>query len=626
MKNTMNIQDILAENEQRKAALARDRYDPLTGVGCCGERLETGGNLVPRSVIDGNPLYAMMSPQQQERLRIVEDFEFWCARCVTIRDKMSGRSIPFVLNRPQRRLLAVMEEQRTAGKPVRVILLKARQWGGSTLVQMYLAWMQMVRHKGWNSLICGHLHATSKSIKRMYNLMLRRYPEELLDEDNGMKLRFTKLEGQPNVQQIEARECLVITGSARSEDAVRGYDISLAHLSEVAFWKESAMHCPDDVVRSVCGSIALKPETVIVLESTANGVGDFFHDEWLRANGGSSDKVPVFVPWYEIGIYHLPVEDAQALWEQMDDYEHELWNDGRTLEQINWYHSKRREYRCHALMMAEYPSSASEAFSTSGHHVFSREELDELEKTCPPAPMAAGEMVADGVSGELAKKNVRFGMASNGLLKVWEMPVKQAPQSVNYMVVVDVGGRSKGSDYSVIAVWCVPRHGIVPSIVAQWRGHIDHDQLAIKAMQIAEFYHKALLVIESNTLTNEAARAGESDFILEKLSRIYGKVYQRGKFKLGFHTNVKTKSKAVAELIATVRKHEYIERDIEAVNEMRVYEEHNGHYGAQQGRHDDILMTRAIGLYLIKDKNVFSDNTLPPDPSEMSCDAFFHSY
>ena len=53
------------------------------------------------------------------------------------------------------------------GRPVRVILLKARQWGGSTLVQMYLAWMQLVRHQGWNSLICGHLHATSKGIKRM---------------------------------------------------------------------------------------------------------------------------------------------------------------------------------------------------------------------------------------------------------------------------------------------------------------------------------------------------------------------------------------------------------------------------------------------------------------------------
>jgi len=601
-----SIEDVLAENQRRRAALDDDNYDPLTGAGCQGDRVQVGACMLPRAVLDNHPSYPSMPPLQQERLRIVEDFEYWCARCVTIRDKISARCIPFVLNRPQRRLLQVMEQQRTAGKPVRVILLKARQWGGSTLVQMYLAWMQMVRHRGWNSLICGHLHATSKSIKRMYNLMLRHYPRQLLDDDDGQEqqLRFAKLEGQSNVQQIEARDCLVITGSARSEDAVRGYDIAMAHLSEVAFWKASAMHNPDDVVRSVCGSIALKPDTVIVLESTANGVGDYFHDEWLRANMGSSDKVPLFVPWYEIGIYRLDVGDPQALWDAMDDYERTLWHDGRTLEQINWYHNKRREYRDHGLMMAEYPTTASEAFATSGHHVFDRNELDNLADGCPLSPLAVGDMVADGVCGELAKENVRFVPSATGLLKVWEMPERQSPQPVKYMVVVDVGGKSAGSDYSVIAVWRLGDTTTLPAIVAQWRGHILHDLLAIKAMQMALFYNRALLVVESNTLTNEAARAGHSEYILANLSRLYGNLYQRDKHKYGFHTNARTKSMAVTALVAAVHRQGYIERDVEAVNEMRCYEEHNGQYAARQGKHDDILMTRAIGLLLLEDRKL----------------------
>ena len=615
--NTIN--KIIIENERRKAVLANDRYDPLTGVGCCGTRVEVAGCRVPKLLLDQNPDYSMMEPLQQQRLRIVEDFEFWCARCVTIRDKMSGRSVPFVLNRPQRRLVAVMEGQRMAGQPVRIILLKARQWGASTLVQMYLAWMQMVRHKGWNSIICGHKHTSSKSIKRMYNTLLRHYPREMLDEEDADKLRFSKLEGQPNVQQIEARDCLVITGSSLSEDAARGYDLSMAHLSEVAFWKDSAMHDPDDVVRSVCGSVTLKPETVIVLESTANGVGSFFHDEWLRAKSGSSDKEAVFVPWHEIGIYQREVVDAQALWEVMDKYEHALWDDGCTLEQINWYHSKRREYRSHELMMAEYPTSDSEAFATSGHHVFAREDLDRLAQECPLAPMAVGEVQGDAIEGKRARENVRFVRSSSGLLKVWEMPVTHSPSPVRYLTVVDVGGRSEDSDYSVIAVWRVGDGFSKPSIVAQWRGHIDHDQLAIKAMQVAVFYNKALLVVESNTLTNEAAREGESDYILEGLRPIYGNIYQRKNGKLGFHTNVKTKSKAVAVLIAAVREGSYVERDIEAVNEMRCYEEHNNRYGASPGKHDDILMTRAIGLYLIKEEDVFPSCTTP-NPESLMCD------
>ena len=614
MNSTLyNIEEILAENERRKAVLAADLYDPLTGTGCHGDRIETDGCRIPREVLARCPDYLSLPPLERERWRIQEDFEYWSVRCVTIKDKLSGRNVPFVLNRPQRRLLAVMEDQRRAGKPVRVILLKARQWGGSTLVQMYLAWMQLVRHRGWNSLICGHLHVTSKSIKRMYNLLLRHYPRELLPDGNE-PLRFTKLEGQPNVQQIAGRECLVLTGSSRSEDTARGYDIAMAHLSEVAFWQSSAMHSPDEVVRSVCGSVALEPETVIVLESTANGVGDYFHDEWLRAQMGRSDKVPMFVPWREIGIYTLDVDDPLALWQDLDEYERELWDDGCTLEQINWYHHKRREYREHEMMMAEYPTSDSEAFATSGHNPFPREHLDYPEEGCTQRPVLVGDIQADGQSGEEAKRNIHLVKASNGLLKVWELPERHTAVKTCYMVVVDVGGRAESSDFSVVAVWRLKTSDRKAAIVAQWRGHIDHDELAWKAMQLAKYYNNAWLVVESNTLTNEAARAGESDYILERVNRVYGWVYQRAPRKFGFHTNVKTKRKAVTALIAALRDGTYIERDQEAVNEMRCYEEHNGRYGARPGKHDDILMTRAIGLYLMDDRRV-NPCAAPPDHS-----------
>ena len=606
MENTLyNINEILEENSRRHAQLAADRYDPLTGVGCWGDRVEVAGTLVPRAVLERHPDYLTLDAVARDKARIEEDFEFWCVRCATVKDKMSGKNVPLVPNRPQRRLIAIMEGQRTASLPVRVILLKARQWGGSTLVQMYMAWMQLVRHTGWNSLICGHLHVTSKSIKRMYNLLLRHYPRELLDdtESDGVP-RFAKLEGQPNVQQITARDCLVLTGSSRSEDAARGYDIAMAHLSEVAFWKDSAMHSPDDLIRSVCGSVALKPETVIVLESTANGVGDYFHDEWLRAQLGKSDKAPLFVPWHEIAIYTHKIDDPLALWNEMDEYEHKLWEDGCTLEQINWYHAKRKEYRCHELMMAEYPSNESEAFTLSGHNPFAREHLDRLEKGCHVPPLLVGDIQADGESGLSAKQNIRLVRASNGELKVWELPERGGPVKVRYFVVVDVGGRAESSDYSVIAVWRQRMSSRPAAIVAQWRGHIDHDRLGWKAMQLAIFYNEALLVVESNTLTNEAARAGESEYILERVYRFYGLIYKRDGKQLGFHTNVKTKCEAITALIKALRDGSYVERDIDAVNEMRDYQVNNGRYEARAGKHDDILMTRAIGLLVMDDPRV----------------------
>jgi hypothetical protein len=448
----------------------------------------------------------------------------------------------------------------------------------------------------------------------MYNLLLRHYPRELTDAADGSDEppRFTKLEGQTNVQQITSRDCLVLTGSSRSEDTARGYDISMAHLSEVAFWQASAMHRPEDVVRSVCGSVVLKPDTVIVLESTARGVGDYFHEEWLRSQQGLSDKAPLFVPWFEIEMYRHRVDDVKALWEAMDQYDHELWNRGCSLEQINWYHLKRKEHQTQAQMMAEYPTTPTEAFTATGNNPFDPEHLDRLEQDCVREPLLIGDIHADGQEGVEAKVNIRLVAASHGMLKVWEYPERNTPVQVCYMVVVDVGGRTPDSDYSVIAVWRLRGMSRQRAIVAQWRGHIDHDMLAWKAMQLAVFYNNAILVVESNTLTNEAARAGQSEYILQAVDKVYGKVYRREGGRLGFHTNVKTKSKAVAALIGALRDGSYIERDIEAVNEMRSYQDHNGRYAAPPGKHDDILMTRAIGLLLIQQRRVVGSETMPP--------------
>lgn len=300
--------------------------------------------------------------------RYVENFELWCAECVTVTDKLTGASVPFVLNAPQRRVAGIMEEQRLAGKPIRMILLKARQWGGSTLVQMYMAWMQLVRHRGWNSLICGHVKDASANIRGMFSLLLRNYPDGLKGE-KPKEFSFSPYEGSRNINYIPARECRVTVASALAANSVRGGNYQMAHLSEVAFWGEGDDETAAKTVRSIAGSVALEPETLVVMESTADGEDNFFHDEWCRAVAGRSDKTPVFVPWYEIEIYRRPFTDddeRRRLSEEMDDYERSLLSlDGVSYEGINWYHHKRREYATHEQMMAEYPTTPDEAFTAS---------------------------------------------------------------------------------------------------------------------------------------------------------------------------------------------------------------------------------------------------------------------
>lgn len=294
-----------------------------------------------------------------------EDFERWCRDCVRISDKLTGASVPFVLNRPQRRLADEMESQRRSGKPIRIILLKARQWGGSTVVQMYMAWMQLVRHKGWNSLICGHVKDASATIRGMYSQLLREYPAELKGE-KVKDFSFSPFEGSRNINYIAARDCRVTIASAVAANSARSGNYQMAHLSEVAFWGEGEQEVAERTVRTIAGSVAMEPDTLVVMESTADGEDNFFHEEWVRAVSGKSDKKAVFVPWYDIEIYRKKVDDRESLISNLDDYERNLLTiEGVDIEAVNWYHHKRKEYTSHEQMMAEYPTTADEAFQAS---------------------------------------------------------------------------------------------------------------------------------------------------------------------------------------------------------------------------------------------------------------------
>lgn len=604
---------ILEENRRRNEALCQ-HYDTRRGIGCAGSRTPIrlsdfdGEVFVPSQMLSDEHYLDNMSWSDHAMLRIRYDFEFWCAECVTIKDKTSSRNIAFKPNAPQRRIIAELEKMRCSQRPIRLIMLKARQWGGSTLIQIYMAWMQIVMHKQWNSLICGHLKDTSASIKGIYGRLLANYPKAYSSDG---KMAFRPFEKSHNVSEISGRQCLVAVGSSESQEAIRGYDIAMAHLTEVAFWRSTPQKSPDSLIRSVCGSVALIPDSIIVLESTANGVGNFFHTEWLRSKAGLSDKVAVFVPWYEIEIYRQHVSDPEKLWNSLDDYEHGLWNNGLTLEMIQWYHLKRKEYSSHSLMKAEYPSNDLEAFALSGRMVFDAVLLDRLRRDCIP-PRLVGELQGNAESGSHCLEGLHMVESQTGMLKVWKKPDKVSASSKNrYIVVVDVGGRSDNADFSVIAV--IDRLSFCgkPEVVAQWRGHIDHDRLAWKAAQIAKWYNDGYLVIESNTLETDHSKNVGGRFVLDSLASSYRNLYTRSAksrmgdadSRYGFHTNTITKPCAIYELIRQVRDALYIEHDSDAIDEMSWFEMKSASvFGAMSGRHDDILITRAIAFYVILEK------------------------
>lgn len=664
---TKAILDIIKENERRNAVVYAP-FNPISGFGSVGERKKV--------VIDDFPVSTQYLPVEmmkvplvkkilkygsieaflenigtteedfeQDRKKVIEqfvrirykhDFPFWAAMLVYIKNKGGGEDVLFRLTRPQRRFVERLERLRKAGKPIRIVLLKARQWGGSTTSQLYMAWLQLVHKVGLNSLIIAHQGAGSDEIKDMFDRMIKAYPVEMLHrlgeayDENEPKLVGVGKSG--SIHRVPQRNCKIKIGTAERPDSCRGGDYNLVHLSEVGLWKVTDGKKPEDIVRSACSGVLLRPYTMIVYESTANGTGNFFQKEYDDAKNGRSQFEAMFVSWFDIEQYSLPIVDimqfATKLYLNRDNdnvmssreesgrYLWWLWNRGATLEAINWYIQERAKYTEHALMAAEFPSDDVEAFVHSGTRVFDKYRIEALRPSCR-APRYVGEVYADGDEGADALKNLRFAVDKQGQLHIWEMPEIYDDEIVKnrYLTIVDVGGRSSKADYSVITV--IDRlfmaDGGKPVVVAQWYGHCDIDILAWKAAQIAAFYDNSLLVIESNTLeTHDKERSvdgDQSEFILNQIKDVYPNLYARKQSeadireglpkKYGFHTNIATKPMIISTLVKVIRENMYVERDARCLDEYLCYEKKpNGSFGAIVGKHDDLLMTRAIGMHI----------------------------
>lgn len=660
------IAAIIRENKQRNAKI-KAVFNPITGKNSTGRRVKVEIQgfpievqwlpermmnipLVKRLVAAGSFDVFMENEFGEDytdedrqkaiegfvRLRVRYDFPFWAAFYVYIKCKGGGEDVLFRLNRPQRRLIEKLERMRVARKPIRLILLKARQWGGSTCVQIYFAWLQLVHKVGLNSLIVGHVKDASTEVKDMFDRMQKAYPVSMLYKQGEMysdnEPKLVGVGGAQNIQRIPQRNCKIKIGTAEKPDSARGGDYNLVHCTEVGLWKKTDGKTPQQIVRSACSGILLRPDTAIIYESTANGTGNFFQIEYDAAKNGQSQFDYLFISWYEIEQYSSPVDDivafATKLWENRNNKNTEtnreesgqylwwLWEKGATLEAIYWYIQERAKYTDHGDMASEYPSDDIEAFVHSGARVFDKYKVEALRKTCKP-PKYVGDVYAKGDEGEDALVNLRFSEDGQGQLWVWSLPDISPDEIVTdrYVTVVDIGGRSNKADYSVIVVLdrLNQMDGGKPTVVAQWYGHIDMDRLAWKAAQIAAFYDNSKLVIESNTLeTHDKERqvdGDQSSYILNQIKDIYLNLYERAQSdeeirdqapkKYGFHTNVATKPKIISTLVKVVRDGLYVERDSRCLDEYMTYEKKkNGGWGAISGKHDDLLMTRAIALHI----------------------------
>lgn len=574
-------------------------------------------------IVNSIPNFYLLSPDDQirETVKLIAgDFLLFCERNLMIRDKYSNQLIPFydVLNWEQMELIKMVAEDLAMGRPIRYIVLKARQMGMSTLIEAMGYWWTST-HRFTTTVIIAHEKEATKNLYEMF----RRYYEYshpsfkpdrkyntkqdlTFDVSDEVKKTYDAQNLPSPGLQSEIKTMVATEGKGRSST------IKFLHGSEVAFWDDSA-----DVTSAAVQAVPMAPETFIFLESTANGIGGYYYDEWNAAKRGESQFRPVFFPWHSHNEYETPniIDDdlgdldaeEEALYKL---FEHEGYDRASWPRKIYWRRLKKKEFRTDPKKFyQEYPSTPEEAFLASGRPVFDVPMLQEMERIAVDAqkthPYMCGEIkkVVDPETGMERIKFIeirRVGDNDPTPLRVWW----DVDRSRKYVIGVDVSegieveaSSGKEADFSVITVFDV----LARKVVARWRGYADPDQLGEIVFNIGTYYNTALVGVEINNHGIATAAKLRNMFYRNLYMRetAEDEQFQVRTTKFGWQTNKKTKPIMISELQRSIREGDIIDLDIVFIREAMSYiRKDNGAMEAQQGQHDDVVMSAAIALQM----------------------------
>jgi hypothetical protein len=285
------------------------------------------------------------------RQRLRDDYAHYATKCLKIRTK-GGAVLPLELNRAQLFLHGRIEEQRAKLGKVRAIILKGRQQGCSTYVEGRLYW-KVSHRRGIRAFILTHEQDATNNLFGMAERFHENCPEIVRPHTgaaNAKELHFDLLDSGYGV------------GTAGTKAVGRSQTLQFFHGSEVAFWPFA-----DDHASGVLQAVPDMPDTEIILESTANGIGNFYHRMWQDAEVGLSDYEAIFIPWWWTDEYRKSVGPDFKL--DADEADYAAFY-GLSNEQMAWRRAKIVELKDEAIFKREYPATPTEAFEQSGDATF----------------------------------------------------------------------------------------------------------------------------------------------------------------------------------------------------------------------------------------------------------------
>ena len=511
-------------------------------------------------------------------------------RFLKIRTK-DGKVIPFVWNAPQERLYKEIQRQADEGKPIRIVILKARQMGFSTMTES-LIFHYTATHFNIDSMIIAHTEEATANLFRMSRLFFEELPEPLkpmLKASNAQELLFENPSKRSSEKQKEpGLRSRIRCVTAGGRGIGRSYTIQNLHASEIALW-------PGDVLDTWVGVMQAVPsgaETMVVVESTANGF-NWFKKFWDESVSGENDFIPVFFAWYEHPEYRKQVPPGFDATDEEREMKERFELDDEQLEWRRWCIKNNCNGEVDKFRQ-EYPATPDEAFIFSGSPVFDNEVIirrREAVKDLQPAQRGAFdfEVVYSEALEFIELREIKFTDNPNGCIRIYEPPVPGRP----YVIGGDTAG--EGSDWFTATVL----DNTTGSTVAVLRHQFDEDMYARQVYCLGKHYNDALVAVEANYTTYPISMLQQMgyprQYVRERVDTYTGKLTD----SYGFRTDLKTRPVIIAELVQVMREAPELVCDWETLGEMLTFvKDERGRPAAMAGEHDDLVMALAIAHYV----------------------------
>jgi hypothetical protein len=566
--------------------------------------------------------------------------------------------IPFEFNEAQRRLDAKLEEQRLAGKPQFAIVLKARQIGISTYGQAKL--IQRATLSGYHqAVVVAHDVDAGSKLFAIGQRMYRNLPEgiqlagiplrpEVRSYRQSRKVHFGQAGHVGMVGEIWPDSSYWVDTAAEFESG-RGSTPNALWMSEYAFWPQ-----PEQKFIALMQAVPDSPDTLVVIESTANGM-NHFEKLWTEAVAGQNEFVPFFWPWWKQDEYARPfATDRERAEFRVGDTEQspfaerepELLDPGPididtgehvplSLEQLNW----RRwaiANRCGGSIdkfNQEYPSTPADAFLATGRKVFepmlvarARARAEQTDPRFGEGGPVVGAVLASetkmqaGLHGKVEVPKAPIFKPAR-LLRVGEDPNWRfwldyedgklvIPEDDQYVVGVDVSeglpeSEDDAADPAFNAIVVINHR--TKEQVAEYRSRVDADELAEHAVLISMLFNDAWLAIEKTGPGLAVVRKVWLDFhyTFTYFRKKHEHRDEGGTDRLGWDTNRATKPLLIEGIKELLREGTHGVRSRRLVGEMETYVRlSTGKLVPERGKFSDVLMAWGIAQQVAIEKPI----------------------